>query len=122
MKDNPSQGFFETLKPLSHDIDRYYGKSLKNFDGELSQFKGIKELLEEHLNISLIYPLKVVMSKDEKLPLGEKIIVNKAFDAMKQRKNNYFYVSNLMPEKEFNVRNAELILKLVKKKIFQPIK
>ena len=122
MKDNPSQDFFESLKPLSHDIDRYYGKSLKNFDGELSQFKGIKELLEEHLNISLIYPLKVVMSKDEKLPLGEKIIVNKAFDAMKQRKNNYFYVSNLMPEKEFNVRNAELILKLVQKKIFQPIK
>ncbi len=121
MKESPSPDFLESLKPLSHDIDTYYGKSLKNFDGNVSQFKGIKDLLDDHLQISLIYPLKIVKSKDVKLDISERALVNKALDIMKKRKINHFYVSYLMSGKEFNVGNAERILKLINKKVFQPL-
>ena len=121
MKESPSQDFLESLKPLSRDIETFYGKSLKSFDGEISKFKGIKDLLDTHLQISLIYPLKIVKSKDVKLDISERALVNKASDIMKKRKINHFYVSYLMSGKEFNVGNAERILKLIDKKVFQPV-
>ena len=121
MKESPSKDFLEALKPLSRDIDTFYGKSLKNFDGEVSKFKGIKDLLDDHLQISLIYPLKIVESKDVKLDISERTLVNKASAIMKKRNINHFYVSYLISGKEFNVRNAERILKLINKKVFQPL-
>ncbi|MHA1256296.1 MAG: hypothetical protein ACTSPS_11915, partial [Promethearchaeota archaeon] len=119
MKENPSQVFFDSLKPLSYDIDKYYGKSIKNFDGEISQFEGIKRLIEDNLQISLIYPLKIVSTKEIKLSSSEKVIVNKVSKLMKERGINHFYVSSLMKENEFNVRIAQIILDLIKKKVFQ---
>lgn len=121
MKEHPSQDYFDSLKPLSYDIDKYYGKSLKDFNGEVSQFEGIKGLIEEHLQASLIYPLKIVISEEVKLSSAEKTIVNKAIKFMKERNVDHFYVSYLLGEKEFNVRNAEIILKLIEKKVFRPI-
>jgi hypothetical protein len=55
-EDNPSKEFMDSIEPLSQDIDKYFGKLLKNFDGETTKFVGIKELLERHLQISLVYP------------------------------------------------------------------
>ena len=122
MKESPSQDFLDSLRPLSHDIDTYYGKSLKDFDGNIAKFKGIKDLLETHLHTSLIYPLKVIKSKDIKLDSPEKALMNKAQSVMKKNKSDYFYVSQLMGmSKEFNVKNAEIILKLIEKKVFRPI-
>ncbi len=122
MKESPSQDFLDSLRPLSHDIDTFYGKSLKTFDGNISKFRGIKDLLESHLHTSLIYPLKVIKSKEIKLDSAEKSITNKAQRVMKKNKTEYFYVSHLMGmSKEFNVKNAEIILKLIEKKVFRPI-
>jgi hypothetical protein len=122
MKENPSREFFEALVPLSYDIEKYYGNSLKNFNGEISQFEGIKDLIETHLQISLIYPLSVAFDENTKLNINEKALVNKASEIMKQKSSDYFFVSNLLSDDNFNVRNGEMILKLIKKGIFRPIK
>jgi len=122
MKENPSREFFEALVPLSYDIEKYYGKSLKDFSGEISQFEGIKDLIEIHLQISLIYPLSIVIDENTKLNLTEKTLVNKASKIMKQKSINYFFVSNLLSEDIFNVKTGETILKLINKGIFRPIK
>ena len=121
-KDSPSKDFKDSLDPLSRDIDKYYGKLIKNFLGDLSKFKGIEELLDKHLHLSLVYPLKLIMPKNIKLDSAEKMLVKKALNIMKKRNMDYFYVSYLFAEKEFNVRNAEKILKLVEKNVFQPVK
>ena len=120
-EDNPSKEFTEALGPLSHELDKDYGKFLENFDGELTQFKGIKSLLEKHLQISLIYPLKIVISNNLKLNKSEKSIVKKASDIMKKNNLDHFYISYLISEREFNPKRAEIILKLINKKVFQPM-
>ena len=55
------------------------------------------------------------------LTAAEKNLVNKTLDTMKSKGVDHFYISYLLREKEFNVRSAERILKLIKKGIFQPI-
>ncbi|MHA1526794.1 MAG: hypothetical protein ACTSQD_07170, partial [Promethearchaeota archaeon] len=122
MKDSPSKDFLDSLRPLSHDIDTFYGKSLKEFDGNVTKFRGIKDLLETHLHTPLIYPLKVIESNEFKLDSAEKSITEKAESLMKKNNTDHFYVSHLMgTSKEFNVKNAEIILKLIEKKVFRPI-
>ena len=118
-EDNPSEEFTEALGLLSHELDKNYGKFLENFDGELTQFKGINSLIEKHLQISLIYPLKIVLSDNLKLNKSEKSIVKKASDIMKKNNADHFYISYLITEREFNPKRAEIILKLIDKKVFQ---
>ena len=120
-EENPSKDFKFALDLLSQDIDKYFGRLLENFDGELTHFTGIKELLERHLQISLVYPLKIVMHKEVKLNKNEKSVINQASNIMKKANLDHFYVSYLMKEREFNPKRAELILNLINKKIFQPI-
>ena len=57
-----------------------------------------------------------------KLTPNEKAIIDRAFKIMKQRNAGYFYVSSLLGKKSrFQVKDAEDILKLIKKGIFVPI-
>jgi len=120
-EDNPSKEFMDSIEPLSQDIDKYYGKLLKNFDGETTKFAGIKELLEKHLQISLVYPLKVVITDNTKLNSEEKTLVYQAINFMKKKNSDYFYISYLMSEGNFNPKRAEKILGLIDRKIFRPI-
>lgn len=120
-EDNPSKEFETALEPLSQDIEKIYGERLENFDGEITQFKGIKELLEKHLCISLVYPLKINKSLGIKLQKIEKSIINQATSIMRKRNLDHFYVSHLMSQKEFDPKRAEIILNLINKKIFLPI-
>ena len=51
----------------------------------------------------------------------EKGIMNRALKLMKSGNTNYFFVSSLLSQKKtFEAKDAELILKLINKKIFQP--
>ena len=120
-EENPSKEFMDSIEPLSQDIDKYYGKLLKNFDGETTKFFGIKELLERYLQISLVYPLKVVITDNTKLNSEEKTLVYLAINYMKKRNSDYFYISYLMSEGDFNPKRAEKILGLIDRRIFQPI-
>ncbi|NVM43876.1 MAG: hypothetical protein HWN79_03075, partial [Candidatus Lokiarchaeota archaeon] len=122
MKENPSQDFLRSIELLSYDINERFGESLKKFDGEISQFEGIKDLVEKRIPISLIYPLKLEENIGIKLKPEEKNIINRAYGVMKAKNAKYFFVSNLMSkERGFQVKEAELILKLIEKNIFQPI-
>ena len=120
-EENPSKEFTDALDPLSQDIDKYFGKLLENFDGDLTRLRGIKELLEKHLQISLIYPLKILIRNDIKLNSTEKSIINQAQNFMKKRNLDHFFVSNLMSDREFNPKRAEIILGLINKRVFQSI-
>ncbi len=117
----PSQDFLDSIEPLSDEIDKYYGKSIKDFDGSLDEFKGIKDLLERHYRISLVYPLNVVLSEEIGLDSLEEMFAKKALNLMKKRNINHFFVSYLLADEEFNVQNAEAIINLIEKKVFQPI-
>ena len=62
------------------------------------------------------------MTKETKLNSAEKSLANKALSIMKKNNADHFFVSYLMGKaKEFNVKNAEIILKLIEKKVFRPI-
>ncbi len=120
MKESPSQDFLDSIKALSYDIDTTYGDQIANFTGNISNFKNIKELLEKHLETSLIYPLKV-QTQGIRVNSEEKSLINTAEKIMKKRNADYFFVSHLLTTKKgFQVKDAETILNLIDKKIFQP--
>ncbi len=120
MKENPSQDFLESIKNLSYDIDNKYGKQIENFKGNITSFTGIKNLLDLHLQTSLIYPLQIV-KQDVKLKSEEKSMVNKAKSVMKKKNINYFIVTDLLSiRKGFSAKEAEIILNLIQKTVFQP--
>lgn len=119
MKQNPSQDFLQSIKALSYDIDKSYGGIINNFNGNLKPFKGIGDLLEKHLQTTLIYPLKII-KLDIKLKPEEKSMVRRAKAIMKKQNKDYFTVSSLLSiRKDFNAKDAEIILNLIRKKVFQ---
>ncbi|MFX1233675.1 MAG: hypothetical protein ACFFBY_03860 [Promethearchaeota archaeon] len=122
MKGNPSEDFIKSVDSLSLDIDDRFGKSIEKFDGDLSRFQNIRIILEKHLQIALIYPLKVGKKEHIRITQNERSIINRALKVMEQRNSDHFYVSSLFEKKsKFQVKDAEDILKLINKKIFVPI-
>jgi hypothetical protein len=120
MKENPSPDFLDSIKALSYDIDTNYGEQIANFTGDISYFKNIKDLLDKHLETSLMYPLKLGTQRI-KLNSEEKSLINRAQSIMKKRNIDYFFVSSLLSTKKgFQVKDAEMILNLIEKKMFQP--
>jgi hypothetical protein len=120
MKENPSQDFLESIKTLSYDIDNKYGERIENFEGNVTPFQGIKDLLDQHLQTSLIYPLHIV-KQDVKLNSDEKSMLNRANRVMQRKNKDYFIVTNLLSiRKGFYAKEAEIILNLIQKKVFQP--
>ena len=120
MKENPSHDFLESIKTLSYDIDRRYGSIIESFNGNLKPFEGVGELLEQHLQTALIFPLKII-KLDIKLKSDEKSMVNRAKAIMRKKNKEYFTVTSLLSiRKDFDAKEAEIILNLIKKKVFQP--
>jgi hypothetical protein len=120
MKESPSQDFLESIKDLSHEIDSKYGQEIENFKGNTAAFTGIRDLLEIHLQTSLIYPLQVI-KQNVKLKSDEKSMVNRAKAILKKKDTDYFTVTDLLTiRKGFYAKEAEIILNLLKKKVFQP--
>ena len=120
MKENPSQDFLDSIKSLSYDIDNTYGEDIAHFTGNIDKFANIKDLLDQHLETSLIYPLEL-KPQDVKITSDEKVIINRAKEVMKMRNTDYFFLSYLLyAKKGFQVKDAETVLNLISKKIFQP--
>jgi hypothetical protein len=121
LEENPSKYFLETVKDLMEDIMIYYGKSIEDFKGgSVKQFTGIKDLIEKHIQISFIHPLKVV-KRDIKLSRNEKLMVHKALEIQELHDIDYFYVTYLIPENIWRSKDVEIILSLIDKGIFQSI-
>ncbi|MHA2038007.1 MAG: hypothetical protein ACW98X_16350 [Promethearchaeota archaeon] len=122
MKDNPSEAFIKSVDVFSKEVDDKLGKFIENFDGELSVFKGIRKILEDHFQVALIYPQRMGMKKKVKVTQNEKSIIKRALNNMEQKESDYFYVSSLFGRKsKFQVKDAEDIVKLIKKNVFIPI-
>ncbi|MHA2036769.1 MAG: hypothetical protein ACW98X_10070 [Promethearchaeota archaeon] len=120
MKENPSQDFLDSIKTMSYDIDATYGDQIANFTGNISNFKNVKDLLDKHLETTLIYPLQI-KTQGIKVNSEEKALIRSAENLMKKRNTDYIFVSQLLSTKKgFQVKDAETILKLIEKKIFQP--
>jgi len=122
MKEKPSQDFLITIKNLSKDIDKEFGRLFENYKNNrnLKQFYGIKEIIEKHLKISMALPLKVVIPNGNSISQKEKDMINKATEVMRRNDSSYFYVSYLKTTEGFNLKNLEIIINLIDKKIFQP--
>lgn len=119
MKESPSEDFLESIKQLSYDIDQKYGKDLERFDGEVGKFSGITDIIEHHLPVSLIYPLQINEESTIRLSSNEKEIIDLAKSIMEQKGTHYFFVSNLISQKGgFQAKQAEVILNLIEKKVF----
>lgn len=120
MKENPSQDFLDSIKPLEYDIDNIYGEEIAHFTGNIDKFASIKDLLDQHLETSLIYPLEL-KSQNVKITSDEKALITRAEEVMKMRKTDYFFLSYLLyAKKGFQIKDAETVLTLIEKKIFHP--
>ena len=120
MKENPSQDFLDSIKSLEYDIDNKYGDDILHFTGNIDKFAGIKDLLDQHLETSLIYPLEL-KPQNVKVSSDEKALITRAEEVMKMRKTDYFFLSYLLYDKKgFQVKDAETVLNLIGKKIFKP--
>ncbi|MFX1320603.1 MAG: hypothetical protein ACFFAQ_03055 [Promethearchaeota archaeon] len=120
MKENPSHDFLESIRALSYDINKRYGNIIESFNGNITPLKGIGELLEQHLQTALIYPLEII-KRDIKLKSDEKSMASRAKVIMKKQNKDYFTVTSLLSiRKGFDAKEAETILNLIKKKVFQP--
>ena len=135
MGEKASEEFLKSITNLSYDIDNNFGEELRNFNGDVSKFREIRNLIETHLNTAFICPLKVVEPKDielkkplerlmifkEKKFVSERAMILKAKKFMKENNLNYFFTSFLLSEQNLTPKEIETISKLLEKKIFQPI-
>ena len=121
MNELPSQKFFDSISDLAFDIELYYSRYLENFKGNLDSFKGIENLLKKHLNISFLYPLKIIKTGKTKVSQTEKMMIGRALESMKKNNQKYFYTTHIMEVKTYNTKDIEAIFNLIDKKIFQPV-
>jgi hypothetical protein len=122
MKDAPSGSMISALDNLAHDIDAKYGKLLKDFDGETTEFQGMGDLIEKHLHVSFVAPLKVSPRAKANLTQDEKDVYNKATDISMAKKMNPFYASELFGEGEIDPKAVNAFFLLMGKGIITPAK
>ncbi|TFG14259.1 MAG: hypothetical protein EU535_03595 [Promethearchaeota archaeon] len=121
MNEVPSNEFLESIKDLTLNIQNEYSKYLTAFDGHIKPFEGIKELLEHHLQIYFLYPLKINKLDVAKLTREEESLIILAQDLMKQYNLDHFYIKYLFPENNYSSNDIKSILHLIDKEIFQPL-
>ncbi len=122
MKESPSKYLLSSLEDLAYEVYKNYGNMIDQFNGDVRKFKGIEDLLIKHLNVSIVYPLKLVnIDKLEKIRISptEKSFINNAISIMNKSNTNIFYIKDLILEKTCSPKNIEIILKLIEKNIFQ---
>ncbi|MHA2259977.1 MAG: hypothetical protein ACXACO_18590 [Promethearchaeota archaeon] len=122
MSEKPSEEFASSITNLAKDIEGKYGEAIREFrGGDVTQFAGLKELIEIHLNVSFAFPLKIVMTKKVKLNDMEKTVMAKANEIMNQTDSRYFYTTFLMPDQKFDLETTNTIFDLIRKGVFQPV-
>ena len=121
LKSNPSKNFLYSLESLAYHIYKYYGKLIDSFKGNLKPYRSISKLVESDLDVSLRYPMTIKIMKNMKLSQQENQIIKRALDLMKGNKFTHFYAVYLLPENDCNPKDYDIILKLIKKGVFQPI-
>jgi len=116
MTENPSQDFVDSVKNLSEEIEEKFRAHLENFKGNTTAFQNLSFFIAKHLNTSLIYPLKLNLTRKIRLTSDQKSVIKKIKSIMKQNNSDHFYVSQLFSEKKgFQLGWGVSILKLIDK-------
>ena len=122
MREKPSPIFLDTIKSLSYDINDKYAVIFDNFEGSLNEFEGMKDLVEQYLRLTLLSPFRKT-PQNIKITTNEKNLLDRASTMMKTNNTDHFFLFDLLSvEKGFQAKNIEIALKLIKKKMFQPLK
>lgn len=121
MNEIPSNEFFDSITDLTINIQNEYHKYLKTYDGQTKQFESIKELLEHHLQIYFLYPLRINKLDAAKLNRDEESLTLLAQDLMKQYNLDHFYIKYLFPDNNYDSNDIKRILNLIEKEVFQPL-
>jgi hypothetical protein len=101
LKGYPSANFKFIMEDLAYDIYKQYGEEIDKFTGILKPFHNMSELIEKHLNVSFLYPLKIEENPEMNLNDSEKELVDKVRKFMKKKDFNHFYSLYLMPKNYF---------------------
>ncbi|MFX1288871.1 MAG: hypothetical protein ACFFFY_09995, partial [Promethearchaeota archaeon] len=120
LKEYPSPNFKFVMEDLAYDIYKHYGEEIDKFTGILKPFRNMNELIEKHLHVSFLSPLKIVENPKIKLSKSEKEMVDKARTFMKENNFTYFYALYLLPDNAFTPKDYQTIFDLIEKGIFQP--
>jgi hypothetical protein len=122
MASKPSNDFLLAIDNLVEEIDYKYGEQIENFQGDINAFEGIMDLIEKSIDVSLLDPYHFNSNLNYSFNPEEKHVLYKAYDIMKQTGNNYFYLSSLLSKQNFDIKTAEIILKLIRLNIFMPLR
>jgi hypothetical protein len=117
---SPAEPFIEAVDNLAYDIYEKFGHLIEYFNGDVTVFENITDLLENHLQISLILPMSVKKSVKVNLNADEKFLYNKALYLIKKSNLKYIMLSELLNEREFKPEFAIPILNLITKCVFVP--
>jgi len=121
MKEIPSKYFFDSIEDLTINIQNQFSKYLKIFIGQTKPFESIKELLEHHLQIYFLYPLRLNKLDTTKLNREEESLIILAQDLMKQYNLPHFYIKYLFPDNNYDSNDIKRIIGLIDKDVFHPL-
>lgn len=75
LKETPSADFMAAVGVLLVDIEEKFGKIMKNFNGETTEFAGIDLLFKKHLHTTFLSPLEMHVLASVKLTHAEQRVM-----------------------------------------------
>ncbi|MFW9989407.1 MAG: hypothetical protein ACFFC3_12190, partial [Candidatus Odinarchaeota archaeon] len=91
----PSEKLKENQELFTEDFEKKFETILRDFTGDITEFRKADDLIEKHFNISLTYPLQLAKHYDLiKIKGLDKALVEVANQIQKEKK--YFFTSNLL--------------------------
>ena len=105
---------------LMKEFEKQFTKELETFNGFISTFSGATDLLEKHLRIEYLYPLKVDVKRMRLTAITqqEKMIAKVYTDYMKNIDDEVFYVTELIDiiynEGQINISKEDALKVLIK--------
>ncbi|MBN1215782.1 MAG: hypothetical protein JXA99_10135 [Candidatus Lokiarchaeota archaeon] len=117
----PSNDFYELIDSLSYDLEDIFKEQIKSFMGDRRKFSGIEDIIDKHLNISFIFPLKIYEIKDYNYNRSQIEIIDKIKNIKKKNNIDFVFSSFLMDNQNFDLEKAEIIMNLIKNGTIKPI-
>jgi len=108
------------IQIFMNEFEQTYKENLDNFDGFISAFAGTTDLLEKHLRLEYLYPLKMDINRMRLTAVSqnEKLIVKTFSNFLNQTEEEVFYVTELidvvLQDSNTNLMKEEVLKILIK--------
>ncbi|MBN2151956.1 MAG: hypothetical protein JW839_10945 [Candidatus Lokiarchaeota archaeon] len=112
-KEEPSHGTVAAIDQLSRGINEHYGNALKSFSGETTDFHAIGKLVEEHLHISILAPMRVGQVDPACLSPAEMSLLSHAKELAQKGASGRFYTKDLFASRNYDARTVAALHKLL---------